>query len=414
VRRLVAAGARRIKFLDRTFNLRRSRVLDFFGFLAGFEGVEFHFEVVGDLLDDTLLEFLDTVPRGRFQFEIGVQSADPAVNARVERRQSQARLFAAMARLRRADRVHLHADLIFGLPGETLAQIRESFRTVLALRPHEVQLGFLKFLPGAPIRDLIGPHGYRFDSRPPYEFTAHRDLAEEDVRWLKSFAAAFDRTYNAGHFRFALERLLDAVDGWVLFGALAQRFAGLPRPPNLEQLAAALLEVGSRLAETGAARSESAPLARAELQDLIKLDYFFHHRARRVPAALRGATVATPAWVRACRKADPEAALVPFAHTISWPAGGPGQGKPRLTPTAETHWVAIAYADARQGYFFRPAVAPVGPGALEPAPARPGAPGPAPAAPNPAVPPPAEPIAAAPLAASALGTVDTRPDPAHA
>ncbi len=138
IRRLVAAGARRIKFLDRTFNLRRNRVLDFFRFLAGFEGVEFHFEVVGDLLDETLLAFLETVPPGRFQFEIGVQTADPAVNARVARHQSQDKLFDRIRRLVAADRVHLHADLIWGLPGEGVVEIRRSFEQVLALRPHEL------------------------------------------------------------------------------------------------------------------------------------------------------------------------------------------------------------------------------------------------------------------------------------
>jgi anaerobic magnesium-protoporphyrin IX monomethyl ester cyclase len=365
VRRLVGAGARRIKFLDRTFNLRRSRVLDFFRFLSSFEGVEFHFEVVGDLLDEKMLAFLDTVPRGRFQFEVGVQSADPAVNARVDRRQSQERLFAAMVRLRQADRVHLHADLIFGLPGESLSQIQTSFRTVLALRPHELQLGFLKLLPGAPIGKLVGPHEYRFEPRPPYELIAHRDLTAEEVQWLKAFASAFDRTYNAGHFRFALERLLEVVDGWELFATLARRLTGYNGPPTLEELAGALLEVGSELASRTTIfpnRSQQRPLLRAELQDLIKLDYFFHHRERRVPAVLRGDAVGTPEWVRIQRKADPTTVLVPFNHVLDWPGNGPGQGSPCLTPTPDTRWYAIAYTDARQGYFFRPEVRPVQPG----------------------------------------------------
>jgi len=354
VLRLVAAGARRIKFLDRTFNLRKSRVLDFFRFLSGCDGVEFHFEVVGDLLDDALVAFLETVPRGRFQFEIGVQSADPAVNVRVERRQSQDKLFANMARLRRADRVHLHADLIWGLPGEPLAQIRRSFETVLALRPHELQLGFLKFLPGAPIRSLIGGHGYRFDPRPPYELLSHRDLPAEDLRALKRFAQAFDRTYNSGHFRFSLERLLAVAGGWALFEALAARIgrdegAG-QSPPSLESLSQVLLETGANLA----GRSPGPRLAPEELRDLVKLDYFCHHRARRVPGFLRGSAVAEPAWVRALRKADPDTVLVPFAHEITWNGGEPGQGLPCLTPTPDTRWIAFSYGRADQGYFFRP------------------------------------------------------------
>jgi coproporphyrinogen III oxidase-like Fe-S oxidoreductase len=118
-----------------------------------------------------------------------------------------------MARLRKADRVNLHADLIWGLPGEGVDAIRASFETVLALRPHELQLGFLKFLPGAPIRALIEKHGYTFDPRPPYELYAHHDLTAESVGRLKHFEEAFERYYNSGHFRFTVAALLDHIGG---------------------------------------------------------------------------------------------------------------------------------------------------------------------------------------------------------
>jgi hypothetical protein len=359
VKRLVAAGARRIKFLDRTFNLRKSRVLDFFRFLAAFDGVEFHFEVVGNLLDESMVAFLETVPRGRFQFEIGVQSADPAVNARVERYQSQPKLFAMMKRLTMADRVHVHADLIWGLPGEPLPRIRESFETVLALKPHELQLGFLKFLPGAPIRALIERHGYRYDPRPPYELISHRDLNAGEVRRLKRFEDAFDRVYNSGYFRFALDSLLEHVHGWELFAALAERLdrrrgnaEEAATPPSLETLAVALLETGSELAAHG----KPGVLPGNTLRDLIKLDYFCHHRARRVPRILQGAAVREPPDARAIRKADPDTVIAPFDHEIAWTGGGSGQGTPALLPSDTTRWLAFSYHDAHEGYFFRPVV----------------------------------------------------------
>jgi anaerobic magnesium-protoporphyrin IX monomethyl ester cyclase len=351
IERLVAAGARRIKFLDRTFNVRKSRVLEFFRFLAGFPGVEFHFEVVGDLLDEPMLAFLDTVEPGRFQFEIGVQSADPAVNARVERHQSQAKLFASMARLRSADRVHLHADLIWGLPGEGLEAIRASFETVLALRPHELQLGFLKFLPGAPIRDLIAKHAYTYDPRPPYELYAHQDLPAEQVQSLKAIEDAFDRTYNSGHFRFSLVALLEEIAGWDLFSALAEAL-GPPdvrkEVPNLETLARHLLETGTRLLG-----QRNATLTGEALRDLVKLDYFCHHRARRVPGFLQGTFIAEPPALRALRKGNPDTAYVPFGHRLLWP-GPEGEGQPRLEPADSPVWLAFAYGQASQGYFFRP------------------------------------------------------------
>jgi uncharacterized protein DUF4080/radical SAM family protein len=353
IERLVAAGARRIKFLDRTFNLRKNRVLDFFRFLSGFDGVEFHFEVVGDLLDEPMLAFLDTVPTGRFQFEIGVQSADPAVNARVQRHQSQKQLFAAMARLRAGGRVHLHADLIWGLPGEDLAAIRASFGTVLALRPHQLQLGFLKFLPGAPIRALIERHGYAYDPRPPYELIRHNDLPADDVLYLKRFEAAFERYYNSGHFRFAVDALLEEVEGWDLFSTLA---AGGDETgedaPSLEILAQRLAAAGARLVS----RRPRAGLTEEALRDLIKLDYFCHHRARRVPGFLQGVPVAELPPLRAMRKSHPDSAYVPFAHRIAW-EGEAGASKPRLEPSPQPVWLEFSYAAARQGYFFRPAIA---------------------------------------------------------
>jgi anaerobic magnesium-protoporphyrin IX monomethyl ester cyclase len=339
IARLVAAGARRVKFLDRTFNLRKARVLDFFRYLAGFDGVQFHFEVVGDLLDDALADFLDTVPPGRFQFEIGVQSADPAVNARVERRQSQARLFAMIERLVKADRVHLHADLIWGLPGETLERIRASFETVLALRPHELQLGFLKFLPGAPIRALIAEHGYVFQDDPPYELIAHRDLSAEQVLALKDFEEVFDAYYNSGHFRFTVQRLQDTVSGWEIFSRLAERFAAGSlrfQSHGLDRLAALLLACGRHW------------LPEAELTDLLKLDYCYHHRARRVPDFLRGEPAKEPPRVRQARKSAPDAAIALFHHEIRWEGA-----RPVLRPLPAPVWYAFGYPE-QPGYFFRP------------------------------------------------------------
>jgi anaerobic magnesium-protoporphyrin IX monomethyl ester cyclase len=350
IRRLVAAGARRIKFLDRTFNLRRNRVLDFFRFLAAFEGVEFHFEVVGDLLDETLLAFLDTVPPGRFQFEIGVQTADPAVNARVARHQSQDKLFDRIRRLVAADRVHLHADLIWGLPGETAADIRRGFERVLALRPHELQLGFLKFLPGAPIRALIAEHGYVFEDAPPYELIHHKALSSDDVLALKRFEEVFDLYYNSGHFRFTVERLLAAATGWEVFEALAAHFAQgdlLFRNHSLEERARHLLDCGLRW------------LPEAELIDLLKLDYCFHHRTRHVPAFLNDGAVEEPREVRQRRRGEPDTAFAPFRHEIQWDGASA-----RLVPRAAPVWYAFHYPDAASGYFFRPRVEAVLPAAV--------------------------------------------------
>jgi anaerobic magnesium-protoporphyrin IX monomethyl ester cyclase len=335
---LVAAGARRIKFLDRTFNLGRARVRALFAWLMRFAGVEFHFEVVGDLLDEPLLALLETAPRGMFQFEIGIQSAHPETQRRVARHQKQARLFDAVGRLRRAGRVHLHLDLIWGLPGETLAEIRSSFEAVLALRPHQLQLGFLKVLPGAPIRSQVAAHGYVFQDRPPYEVIRSDDLSAGTVLALKRFEEVFDLYYNGGHHRFTLERLFQVRPPWEVFQALADHFLaeGLLVPAHgLDELTRHLLACARPW------------LPEAELIDLLKLDYCFHHRARRVPAFLKGEPVAEPVVAREKRQGDPRCTVVAFRHRIALHDGGVV-----LEPSKRPVWYAFGYPERTGGYFF--------------------------------------------------------------
>ena len=339
---LIERGARKIKFLDRTFNLRKNRVLELFRWLMQFEGVEFHFEVVGDLLDDAVLTLLETAPEGMFQFEVGIQSADEGVLSKIHRSQKLDKLFGALRRLRAANRVHLHGDLIWGLPGETPDMIRQSFERALALRPHELQLGFLKFLPGAPIRGLIASEGYVFQDSPPYELISHRGLAAETVVALKRFEEIFDAYYNSGRFRFTLERLFSLGGGWDLFARLAayyQEQGLLLRSHSLEN------------------RFEHfwhcfrAALPEPELRDLLRLDYFFHHRGHRTPDFLRDAELESTVEPAAARRLNGDSTLVAFRHRIAF-----ANGHAELTPSAVPIRYIFIYPKASQGYFYHPAM----------------------------------------------------------
>ena len=136
------------------------------------------------------------------------------------------------------DRIHFHCDLIFGLPGETLEHIKESFSQVIALRPHELQLGFLKFLPGAPINNLVEKHQYRYQSTPPYELISHQDLSAEEVLYLKLFVDIFDRYYNSKRFRFSINYLLGKMNPVALFNHLLEyhdSHALLMNPVSLDE-----------------------------------------------------------------------------------------------------------------------------------------------------------------------------------
>jgi anaerobic magnesium-protoporphyrin IX monomethyl ester cyclase len=339
---LVERGARRIKFLDRTFNLRKARVLDLFRWLMRFDGVEFHFEVVGDLLDEATLALLGEAPAGMFQFEVGIQTADEAVLGRIQRSQRLDRLFAALRRLREADRVHLHADLIWGLPGETLDMIRESFERALALRPHQLQLGFLKFLPGAPIRRLIAEEDYVFQDRPPYELLSHRLLSAGQLVGLKRLEEVFDAFYNSGRFTFTLDRLLESMTGWELFERLSAHYQErglLLQSHSLESRIGYLWECFR------------SAIPEAELRDLLRLDYFFHQRAHRVPDVLRDPVLERSGGSPAGKRLDGDSSLVSFRHRLRLDGT-----RATLSPAEAPAWYVFRYPESGQGYFFRPTV----------------------------------------------------------
>jgi anaerobic magnesium-protoporphyrin IX monomethyl ester cyclase len=353
IKTLVERGARRIKFLDRTFNVRKARVLELFRWLTRFEGVEFHFEVVGDLLDNSVLTLLETAPAGMFQFEVGIQSTNEGVLNRIQRSQKLEKLFGALKRLRAANRVHVHADLIWGLPGESLDMIRQSFERTLALRPHELQLGFLKFLPGAPIRRLIAEEGYVFQDRPPYELISHRGLSAETLVALKRFEEIFDAYYNSGRLRFTLERLLAALGGWHTFERLAayyQQHELLLQSHSLESRFEHLWRCFR--AEPARTGLPAAAVPEAELRDLLRLDYFFHHRAHRMPDFLRDPGQDAAAAPGPSRGLDADSRLVTFRHRIALV-----NGHAELSPSAAPVRYAFTYPRSSQGYFFRPAMA---------------------------------------------------------
>lgn len=336
---LARAGARCVKFVDRTFNLKPARMQRLMAWLTRFEDLTFHFEVVGDLLTDELLDFLETVPPGRFQFEIGIQTTGDETQGKIDRRQDNDRLFAALRRLVGQHRIHFHCDLIFGLPGESLEDCLKSFRDVLAIRPHELQLGFLKFLPGAPIRALIENHDYRFQSRPPYEVLSHRDLPAEAVIHLKKFTEVFDLFYNSRRFRFSLDHLLETQDPVAVFERLLEAVEardGLFKALSLDDQYLLLYETFSL---------GSQPLT----VDLLKLDYLYAQRAYRLPGFLRNGGPAPATWTK-----DRRTPVIAFSHAIEI-----SSGRARLTPQEQTRFYAIEHPATGGGYIQEPAVHPV-------------------------------------------------------
>ena len=168
----------------------------------------FHFEIKADMLSPQAVAFLKTVPKGRFQLEIGVQSTNQAVLTAIGRKDNWIRLRHNVEELLAAGNMHIHMDLIAGLPLENMASFQRSFNDVYALRPQALQLGFLKVLPGTVMDRDQERHGVVHMEEPPYEVLATRYLSYKEIRFLKILEEVFDLTANSGRFRFTLDYLI--------------------------------------------------------------------------------------------------------------------------------------------------------------------------------------------------------------
>jgi len=193
---ILAHGPKIIRFVDRTFNALPERALAIWRFLLAQPGeTAFHFEIAPELFSEEMLIFLTQVPQGRFQFEIGLQSTNPATLEAVNRRLDLVRVRENIGRLVACGNIHLHLDLILGLPCESEATFRVSLNEAFAMAPHHLQMGLLKVLPGTPLSRATAEFGLISSSAPPYPVLATRALAHADLRrlfWLGECLEAFN------------------------------------------------------------------------------------------------------------------------------------------------------------------------------------------------------------------------------
>ncbi|HAB18344.1 MAG TPA: B12-binding domain-containing radical SAM protein [Verrucomicrobiales bacterium] len=194
IQRLLDRGANQFKFVDRTFNLHlptSTAILKFF-LQRWRPGLFIHFEMVPDRLPEPLRELIAKFPPGALQFEVGIQTLNPEVEARISRRQNQAKLEENLHWLRAHSGVHVHADLIVGLPGESLESFGEGFDRLVALGPQEIQVGVLKRLRGTPIVRHDREWAMIYNPHPPYEIVQNRDLDFATLGRLRRFAGFWD------------------------------------------------------------------------------------------------------------------------------------------------------------------------------------------------------------------------------
>ncbi len=198
--RLWQRGARQFKFVDRALHLALSReLLEFFRTRCE-PGTFVHLELVPDHLPRHLAEVIADFPSGVLQLEAGVQTFNPEVSARIGRQQDYERLGETLGFLRHQTGVHLHADLIVGLPGETMASFAAGFDRLIALAPHEIQIGLLKRLRGTPIKRHDREWAMVYSPEPPYEVLRTGAIDFPTMQRLRRFARYFDLVFNSGNF----------------------------------------------------------------------------------------------------------------------------------------------------------------------------------------------------------------------
>ena len=202
MQRLLERGVKQFKFVDRTFNLNiatSKTILEFF--LARHQpGNFYHFEMIPDRLPAELREVIAKFPPGALQFEVGIQTFNPEAGALISRRQNFDRLADNFHFLRRETGVHIHADLIVGLPGEPLESFAAGFDRLVALGPQEIQVGILKRLRGTPIVRHDAEWQMAYSAHPPYEILQNKLIDFATMQRLRRFANYWDMVGNSGNF----------------------------------------------------------------------------------------------------------------------------------------------------------------------------------------------------------------------
>ena len=210
--RLLSHGPDYIKFVDRTFNSKKSHYREIWKYLIekySASSTVFHFEIFPATLDDADFDILSNCPRGLFQFEIGIQSVNSETIRAVHRTGEWPQIEHAARRLISMDLFHVHVDMIVGLPNEDMAGTVRSFNMIYGLRADHFQVGFLKILSGTEMAENAKDYGMEYTDTPPYQVTGNRWLSRENIRLMQGTADMVDSLYNRGKFIYALENLED-------------------------------------------------------------------------------------------------------------------------------------------------------------------------------------------------------------
>ncbi len=214
-----------IKFLDRTFNIKRDFTIDIFEFILQHHKPDnvFQFEITADILHPDIIKFIqEKIPPGLFRFEIGIQTVNQKANLEVSRKQNFDKTKSIIEQVR--NYVDLHLDLIVGLPLDYWADIKYSFEEVFKLYPPELQLGFLKFLRGTPVRAKSALHGYKYHATAPYQIIESNYLSKAELEQIVVVEEALEIYWNKDRTRNLLKYVAQQYSSFDFLLALGNYF----------------------------------------------------------------------------------------------------------------------------------------------------------------------------------------------
>ena len=271
-----------VKFIDRTFNCKKSHAMAIWKYLHEHDNgvTNFHFEITADLIDQETIDFLRTVRKGLFQFEIGVQSTNPQTIRAINRNVDFAALSEIVQQIKDGGNIHQHLDLIAGLPYEDYDSFGRSFNDVYALYPEQLQLGFLKVLKGSMLHQKQKEFEIVYHDTAPYEVLTTHELPYADTLRLKYVEEMVETYYNSGRFLHTLAYLVPLYESpFAFFEALSQFWVG----ENYHYLGLSkmgLFDVLWRFVE------QNPKVDKRKLQWEMKFDIALHEKPKKLPAWL--------------------------------------------------------------------------------------------------------------------------------
>lgn len=282
--KLLARGARTFKFVDRTFNLSptaSTRILAFF--LKHIElGLFLHFELVPDRLPTEIRELVAQFPPGSLQFEVGIQTLNPVVAKNISRNNNLLKTEDNFRFLRESTHVHTHADLIVGLPGETLESFAEGFDKLATFGPDEIQVGILKRLKGTPVARHEVPFAMLYSDVPPFQIISTSTMDYLTLQKMNRFAKFWDLYANSGDFKHFMGWLRDTAKPSFFYGFLdfSEYLSGFFNDTHSLSLVSLAEKAWQYLRRNG-----KDDLAAAEI---IETDYCRGVKRRDLPVFLKG------------------------------------------------------------------------------------------------------------------------------